>query len=229
MVIGGLQKLSLLDYPGKPCAIVFTQGCVFRCAYCHNPDLIPITQQGAITEEEVLSFLDGKRKMLDAVCITGGEPTIQVGLEEFIKKLKDRGFLVKLDTNGINPDIVESLWKQKLIDYVAMDLKQTWEKYDEVIRINQPKVVDRCKQTFELIQREGIPHEFRTTILPGSHTEEDFMTMAGYLKPGENYFIQPMNFKITLDDKIPRETGFDVDALMVRLHDAYPLIHFEKR
>jgi hypothetical protein len=110
-----------------------------------------------------------------------------------------------------------------------MDLKQTWEKYDEVIRINQPKVVDRCKQTFELIQREGIPHEFRTTILPGSHTAADFMTMASYLTSGETYFIQPTNFKITLDGSIPRETGFDVDALMVRLKNTYPLIHFEKR
>jgi pyruvate formate lyase activating enzyme len=229
MVIAGLQKLSLLDFPGTPCAIVFTQGCSFRCAFCHNPELIPMEGRTRLNEDDVLSQLEKNRKMVDAVTITGGEPTLQADLLAFMKRLKGAGFKVKLDTNGVTPAKVKEVIETGLADYFAMDLKQRWEKYDEIIRVGSPGLIERAKETFGLIQDSGIDHEFRTTILPHSHTEEDFMTMVGYLKPGEKYFIQETRFDITLEPDLPRQKSFDTDALVAKLRSAYPAVSIGKR
>jgi pyruvate formate lyase activating enzyme len=229
MNIAGLQKLSLLDYPGTPCAIIFTQGCSFRCAFCHNPELIPMEGKMRIAEDEVVAKLETNRKMVEAVCITGGEPTLQSDLPAFMKRLKDAGFKVKLDTNGVTPSMVKDIIARGLADYFAMDLKQRWEKYDEVIRVGAPSLIERAKETFKLIQESGVPHEFRTTILPHSHTEEDFMTMVGYLKPGEKYFIQETRFEITLEPDLLRQKSFDTDELVAKLRAAFPAVSIEKR
>lgn len=223
MNIAGVQPLSLIDYPEKPCSIIFTQGCVFRCAYCHNPDLIPLEcSEQKKTVAEVLSFLKERLTLVDAVCITGGEPTIQAGLEDFIGQLKELGLLVKLDTNGIRPDIVSRLIEKKQIDYLAMDLKHRWEAYGEVIKVPHEALAARCKETFLTVQSSGIPHEFRTTILPGVHTEEDFFALVGYLQAGERYYIQQTSFKKTLDSSIEHEIGFDVSLLVEKLQRAFP-------
>lgn len=133
MQIGGLQKFSLLDYPGKISAVVFTQGCNFRCPYCHNPELVdPARYQECLPEEEIFSFLETRRGKLEAVTVTGGEPTLQKSLAPFLRRIKDMGFLVKLDTNGSRPDVLEELLRQKLIDYIAMDIKAPLEKYEAV-------------------------------------------------------------------------------------------------
>ena len=229
MNIAGLQKLSLLDYPGNPCAIIFTQGCSFRCAFCHNPELIPMKGKARLAEDEVMAKLEANRKMVDAVCITGGEPTLQSDLPRFMKRLKDIGFKVKLDTNGVTPLMIKEVISDGLADYFAMDLKQRWEKYDEVIRVNSPGLIERARETFGIIQNSGIPHEFRTTILPHSHTEEDFMNMCGYLKPGENYFIQETRFEITLEPNLPRQKSFDTAELVAKLRAAYPTLNIDKR
>jgi pyruvate formate lyase activating enzyme len=226
MTIAGIQPLSLLDYPEKPCSIVFTQGCVFRCAYCHNPELIPLQAAGEHTKtiEETLRFLNERKSIVDAVCITGGEPTLQKDLEEFIVMLKGSGFHVKLDTNGIRPDIVSRLIEKKLVDYIAMDVKHRWEAYPGVIRIASESMVERCRETFSLIQSSNIAHEFRTTVAPGVHCEEDFFAIARMLRPGERYYIQNTSFVKNLDPALPREIGFDVSMLVHNLQEAFPTL-----
>lgn len=228
MLIAGYQKLSLLDYPKTPCAIIFTQGCSFRCAFCHNPELIPMEGVTILNHEDIIAELEKRRKMVDAVTITGGEPTLQKDLPEFMAKLKERGFKVKLDTNGVTPAMVKKVIDEKLADYFAMDLKQTWAKYDEVVRVGAPGLIERVKETFGLIQGSGIDHEFRTTILPHSHTAEDFMEMVGYLKEGEKYFIQDIRFNITLEPNLKREKFFDLKTLIFDLRSRYPSLLIEK-
>ncbi len=229
MNIAGFQSLSLMDFPGKSCSIVFTQGCPFRCPYCHNPELIPLKGQTQITEETILHYLMEHRKMLDGVCITGGEPTIHVGLRAFIEKVKDLGLLVKLDTNGISPAFVASCIADGIVDYFAMDLKHTWGKYQEIIRAGGAKTVENCQKTFKLIQESGTGHEFRTTLCPGIHTEADFFEMASYLKEGETYFLQETQFKKTLDKNITRETQIHADDLVLKLQQAFPKLLIEAR
>lgn len=230
MNIAGFQGLSLLDYPGKPCSIVFTQGCPFRCPYCHNPELIPVQPQTTkIAEETVIRYLATHKNMLGGVCITGGEPTVQPGLRRFIEMVKELGLLVKLDTNGIHPESVRSFIADGLVDYLAMDLKHTWEKYQEVVRSGGAQTVENCRKTFGIIQDSGVDHEFRTTICPGVHAKGDFIEMAGYLKDGEKYFIQETGFKKTLEKDLSSETRFRTDDLMVKLRRQFPKLIIEGR
>lgn len=228
MNIAGVQPLSLLDYPEMPCSIIFTQGCAFRCSYCHNPELIPFEALSPLrAPAEVLSFLEGRKEIIDAVCITGGEPTLQRGLVEFIATLKSFGFLVKLDTNGIRPDVVERVITDALVDYIAMDLKAPWGKYLDVIKRGTGDTIEACKKTFSLIQNSSIAHEFRTTVLPGVHTAAHFFEMVGYLNQGERYVIQKTRFGKTLE---PLDTSvvFDADTIS-DLRTAFPSVIIEVR
>ena len=140
MLFGGLQKTTLVDYPGKVAATIFTTGCNFRCPYCHNPELVLpelIKKQPKITEKEILDFLKERQKLLEGICITGGEPAIQPDLIDFVKKVKDLGFLIKIDTNGSCPDVLNNLIEEKLIDYVAMDIKAPKEKYEILVKTRE--------------------------------------------------------------------------------------------
>ncbi len=173
MKIGGLEKLSLLDYPDNIAAIIFTQGCNFRCGFCYNPMLVWPTDKknkkglSLIKEKDLFLFLESRLNRLDGVVISGGEPTIHNDLPMFIKKIKDLGLLVKLDTNGTNPGMLLKLWQEKLIDYVAMDLKAPWEKYKKVVG---PKVdCSLLKKSAKILIGKRIPHEFRTTLVPILH------------------------------------------------------------
>ena len=164
MRIGGLQKFSFIDFPNKTSAIIFTQGCNFRCEYCHNPELVYYNMfQVPIPEEQIFAFLESRRNQLDAVVITGGEPTLQPDLIEFIKKVKAMGFLVKLDTNGSNPQVLEQIINQKLVDFIAMDIKATFDKYNLVCCV--PVDIDDIKLSIELIKNSGIDFLFRTDLL----------------------------------------------------------------
>ncbi|MDP3899607.1 MAG: anaerobic ribonucleoside-triphosphate reductase activating protein [bacterium] len=234
MVIGGLQKLSLVDYPNKVAAIVFTQGCLFRCPYCHNPELIPVAPEGAVgqaclLEGDILNYLEEKKHFLDGVSITGGEPTIHHDLPEFIKKIKDLGLLVKLDTSGVNPRMIQKLIDEKLVDYFAMDLKNSWENYAEVIKISNDNLIKNCQKTFSLIQNSGIDHEFRTTVFPEAHTPADFFKIAGYLQKGEKYYIQNIEFKKNLDKNIDRTKLINVTGLVKNLRDKFPALVISER
>lgn len=200
MKIGGLQKFSLIDYPGKICAIVFTQGCNFRCPYCHNPELAdPDLYEECIPEEEMFDFLEKRKGKLDAVSITGGEPTLQPGLVDFIKKINAMGYLVKIDSNGSHPEVLKTLIEDKLIDYLAMDVKAPPEKYRKITRseINP----DLIKQSIDLIKKSNIPHEFRTTVVKSQLNENDLITISKLVKNTGLYVLQKFIPSKTMDPK----------------------------
>ena len=195
MRIGGLQKLSLIDYPGKVAAIVFTQGCNFRCPYCHNPELVLPEYFGAvIPEEEVLSFLKRRRGQLTGVVITGGEPTQQRDLILFLQKIKGLGYAIKLDTNGSHPRVLKKVIQQHLADHIAMDIKAPLNEYQKVAGV---KVDTSCvRESIEILRISGIPYEFRTTLvkpLLSANALPDIMALIGdtpryvvqMFKPGE--------------------------------------------
>ena len=210
MIIGGLQKFSLLDYPDKISAIIFTQGCNFRCQFCYNPMLVwpikagklkyahAIEQQKVhpeIKEDDFFVFLRSRIGKLDAVAITGGEPCLQKDLPEFIAKIKKIGFLVKLDTNGNYPEILAGLIRKKLVDYMAMDLKAPAEKYELVAG---PKAdFDRIKKSVKIIRQSGLPYEFRTTVAPGLLNKDDIEKMGKIIKGADKWYLQ--NFKSGVD------------------------------
>jgi len=189
MVIGGIQRFSLIDYPGKISAIVFTRGCNFRCPYCHNPELVdPNRYVDALEEKQLWEFLQRRQHKLDAVVITGGEPTLQEDLRPFLEKIRKMGFLIKLDTNGSNPGVLKNLLSENLLDYVAMDIKAPLEKYSEVARI--PVAVENIEESIMLIRESHVSHEFRTTIAKNILSEEDVVSIAKMLRGEKLYFLQ---------------------------------------
>jgi len=200
MIIGGYQKLTLLDYPGKLAATVFTVGCSFRCPFCHNPELVNLQlAHNEESEKEFLAFLDKRVGKLEGVCITGGEPTIQPDIIEFIKKIKKKGFLVKLDSNGTRPDVLKKIIDAKLVDYIAMDIKNQPKKYLATAGLVETQfiasksgasILDRIKLSVDMIMRSGIPYEFRTTVVPGLHSEKDFDEIAKWIKGARAYYLQ---------------------------------------
>jgi len=230
MLIGGFQKLTLLDYPGKIASMVFTQGCLFRCPYCHNPELIFHKENGEyISEEEVLGYLEKKKNFLEGLVITGGEPTLHKGIGDFMRKVKALGLSVKLDTNGVRPDMVAGFIQEGIVDYIAMDLKHVWEKYNTIAKTKKEEDLENVQKTFTLLQTSGIPHEFRTTVLPGFHTEEDFCTMAGYLLPGETYYLQNISYKKTLEKTLDQSKHLDVPKILGVLRERFHGIIIDER
>lgn len=190
MHIEAYQKLTLLDYPGRTAATIFTHGCNFRCPFCHNAGLVVRPSIQRVDENELLSFLEKRKKLLDGVCITGGEPLLQSDIAEFIQKVRDIGYAVKLDTNGSFPERLASLIDAGLIDYVAMDIKNSPEKYALTAGIPQDIVV-RVKESVALLLKNKVDFEFRTTITGAHHTVEDMVKIGEWIKGAEKYFLQP--------------------------------------
>ena len=191
MLICGMQKTTLLDYPGHVAATLFTAGCNFRCPYCHNAELVlELTGIQRIPEEEIFGFLQKRRGILEGVCITGGEPTLQKDLEAFIRQIKDLGFLVKLDTNGYRPEILKKLLEQDLLNYVAMDFKASKEGYAKVVGLSELEFARIAESAALLMGQKRIPYEFRTTVVKGLHTPEEIEEIAEYLQGAEQYFLQ---------------------------------------
>lgn len=211
MKIGGLQKLSLLDYPEYPSAIIFTQGCNFRCQFCYNPMLVWPYGGGKfkkdhhlLEEGDLFDFLKSRVGKLEGVVITGGEPTIHKDLPEFIKKIKDLGFKIKLDTNGTNPGMLEKILTT--IDYIAMDLKAPLEKYEEIIGVYPVKSgkagapplaglfnrvdLEKIRKSIKIIMKSGLPSEFRTTIVPGLINKDYIAKMGELIKGADKWFLQ---------------------------------------
>ena len=188
MKISGLQKLTLLDYPGKMACTVFTYGCNFRCPFCHNALLVTEENSDNISEDEFFAFLKKRQGILDGVCISGGEPTLQNDLAEFIGKIKALGYAVKLDTNGSRPEVLRNLIKEKLVDYVAMDIKNSPAKYSLTCGCEVNTVP--IKESVSIITESGIGHEFRTTTVRELHTADDFREIAQWLKGDSRYFLQ---------------------------------------
>jgi pyruvate formate lyase activating enzyme len=221
MLIGALQRFSLLDYPGKISCIVFTQGCNFRCPYCHNPELVePHFFMLKILPPVVFSFLAKRIKKIDAVVITGGEPTIQSDLVNFVQKIKDMGFLVKLDTNGSNPEVLARLLENKLLDYIAMDIKAPLPLYQKVTRtFGNGSLSERIKKSIQLILASGINYEFRTTVVKEMLTTEDILEIAGMIEGANQYVLQRFVPSKTLDHTFLSHTSFsqkDFDLLLNR-------------
>ncbi len=207
MRIGGFQRFSLIDYPGKICAIVFAQGCNFSCPYCHNPELVnPEIFSPTISEKDVFSFLKERKGKLDAVSITGGEPTLQKDLTGFINKIKKMGFLVKMDSNGTNPDIVENIISRGIVDYLAMDVKAPLEKYEDVARVKVD--TEKIKRSIELIKKSGIEHEFRTTVVKSQLSEKDITGILKLIKGANLYIIQKFVPSKTLDSAFAEEETY---------------------
>ena len=216
MKIGGLQKTTLIDYPGKIACTVFLSGCNFRCPWCYSSELVlpeKIKKQPKISEKDFFKFLKERKGLLEGCILCGGEPTINEDLPDFIKKIKKFGYLVKLDTNGSNPEMLKDLISKKLIDYVAMDIKAPTENQkstrssDWVARLdNRAKFKDKyeqaagvkinlenIKKSIEVIKNSGIDYEFRMTVVPGIHTKEDILQIAREISPAKKFYLQNFN------------------------------------
>lgn len=190
MIISGMQKLTLLDYPNKTACLLFTQGCNFRCPFCHNKSLLENTSSNEIiSEEEIFEYLEKRKNLLDGVCITGGEPLLQRNIESFIRKIKEKGFLVKLDTNGTFPGKLKWLIDNKLVDYVAMDIKNNFLDYEKATGIKNSNI-DNIKKSIEILENSGIEHEFRTTVVKEIHNPNMIESICKYIGKNEKYYIQ---------------------------------------
>ncbi len=192
MKISGMQKLTLLDYPGLTACLIFTQGCNFRCPFCHNSELLGLDSKEEISEEEVMEYLKKRQGLLDGVVISGGEPLLQPDIETFIKKIKDLGYKVKLDTNGLNTNKLKELIDKKLIDYIAMDIKNVFALYDKTAGVKNINI-ENIQKSIELIKSSNIDFEFRTTIVKGHHNIENIKKICEYIGKNVVYYIQ--NYK----------------------------------
>jgi len=190
MNFSGFQKLTLLDYPGHVACTLFTKGCNFRCPFCHNALLVTEQQEGeTYSDETVLFYLKKRVGILDGVCITGGEPLLQKELPDFIRKVKELGFLVKLDTNGSFPDRLKALACEGLIDYVAMDVKNSMERYGETVDL-QNFSTEAVEESIDFLLEGNVPYEFRTTVVAEFHTPQDIVAIAKRIQGAEKYFLQ---------------------------------------
>ena len=188
MNVQGYQKLTLLDFPGAVACTVFTGGCNLRCPFCHNAGLVLTPNEEDSMEKEVLTFLSRRKGLLEGVCVTGGEPLLQPDLEDFIRRVKEMGYRVKLDTNGSMPERLEALLATGLIDYVAMDVKSSPKGYSKATGASIGS--DVFEKSIRLLQKSGVAHEFRTTAVKGIHTLEDFAEIGKWLASDSPYFIQ---------------------------------------
>lgn len=180
--------MTLLDYPSKVACTIFLGGCNFRCPFCHNASVVLGTDGGEISETELFAFLEKRKKLLDGVCITGGEPLINSDIEVFIRKIRAMGYLIKLDTNGSFPKRLKSLLDSGLIDYIAMDIKNSPENYAKTAGADID--TDAIEESIRLIMSCGVPYEFRTTVVRGLHTAEDFHKIGEWIKGADTYYLQ---------------------------------------
>ena len=214
MKIGGLQKTSLIDYPGKIAATVFLIGCNFHCPFCQNPELVDpqkIKKQLSISEKDFFKFLDARKGLIEGICITGGEPTIHSDLIDFIKKIKQKGFLVKLDTNGSSPEILKKLLKEKLLDFIALDIKSSQNNYSKAVGVKVD--LAKIKKSIDLIKNSGINYEFRTTVVPGLVEREDIEEMGEWLKGAKKIALQQFQNKKVLDKKFEKVQPYSEEIL----------------
>lgn len=213
MLITGFQKSTLLDYPGKIACILFTYGCNLRCEYCHNPELVifPYEKSSVVDEDEIFSFLKERKGLLEAVVITGGEPTLHSDLIPFIKKVKALGYLVKLDTNGTNSKIVKKLLDLDIVDYWAMDVKYEKEIYKQELKDNIP--YEEIENSIRLIKERGRDYEFRTTYMKGLHTLESVRGIGELIRGSKRYYIQNFRPGKTINPKLNNRNSFTQEEL----------------
>lgn len=211
MLLSGITKLTLLDFPEKTACIVFTAGCNFRCGYCHNPEFVlperlKEIEKGFIPEEVFFRFLERRKGLLQGVVITGGEPTLHPDLEDFIGKIRTLGYAVKLDTNGNRPEVLRRLIERGLVQYVAMDFKTSFNRYSALSGLGAD--AEAVKKSFGLLKEGRIPYEFRTTLVREMHAEEVLREMKRSLRGATRYFLQPFRSEIVLDPKFETMSAF---------------------
>ncbi len=214
MKIGGLQKLTLIDYPQKVACTVFLSGCNLRCPWCYSPELVlpeKIKKHPQIEEADFFDFLDKRKGKLDGVVVCGGEPTIYSGIYEFIGEIKKRGFLVKIDTNGINSDTLKKLVRQKLLDYIAMDVKLPLSRYKELS--NNKLDSKKIKESIDFIMKSGVDHEFRTTVIPGVHEKKDIQEIGEIIRGAKKYYLQNFFPEKTLEESFLLKEPFSEEKL----------------
>lgn len=212
MKIGGLTKTSLIEYPGMISAVVFTQGCNFRCPYCHNPELVePSLSNPKIPENEVIDFLKRRKKYLEAVVITGGEPCLQEDLIDFIVKLKEIGYMVKLETNGSFPEVLSKIIERKLVDFISMDIKGPLDKYDIIAGVKVD--ISKIKESISLIMDSGIDFEFQTTVVKSMLEEKDFEKIGNLIKGAKSYVLQRFVPSKTLNPEFMKEETYSDEKL----------------
>lgn len=222
MKIQGLQKTTLLDYPEKVACTVFTAGCNFRCPFCHNASLVvDIPKEAAISEEEFFSFLKKRQGILDGVCVSGGEPLLQPDIEDFIRKIKELGYAVKLDTNGSFPNKLKTLVEKGFVDYVAMDIKNSPEDYAATAGISVPDI-EAIRESVAYLKEGHVPYEFRTTVVKNYHTKENFEKIGMWIRGAEKYFLQ--NFVDSGDLICSKITGCDEEEMKEFLLTVRPYI-----
>ncbi len=215
MNIQGLQKLTLLDYPEKVACTIFTAGCNFRCPFCHNASLVShIDMEKNIPVEKILAFLRKRLGVLDGICISGGEPLLQPDLEDFISQVKKMGYFVKLDTNGSNSHLLRHLAEKQLLDYVAMDIKNSPGKYGITIGIADYNLEDVFRSV-DFLMTGTVPYEFRTTVVREFHKREDFAAIGRWIKGANRYYLQ--NFQDSGDLIRPGLRAYTRDILVQAL------------
>ncbi|MBQ9735176.1 MAG: anaerobic ribonucleoside-triphosphate reductase activating protein [Clostridia bacterium] len=222
MLLRGLQKTTLLDFPGKVASTVFTGGCNFRCPFCHNASLIRADGgEDRLSEENFFAFLKKRRGLNDGVCITGGEPLLQKDIVPFIKRIRDEGFFVKLDTNGSYPEVLGTLCDEGLLDYVAMDVKNAPAAYAKTAGVSED-ILPKIEQSIAILKRGTVPYEFRTTVVKGLHTEQTMRAIGEWLGDVPAYFIQ--NFTDSGDVLVGGLSGFTPSELTALLDAVKPYI-----
>lgn len=224
--IGGLQKTTLIDYPGKVACTVFLIGCNFRCPFCYSSELVlpeKIKLQPLVAEKDFFNFLAERKGLLDGVVICGGEPTILAELPAFIKRIKKLGYLVKLDTNGSNPQILKKLIKDGLLDYVAMDVKSVPEKYSEITQ-SQIKI-SQIQASIDLLKEGLIDYEFRSTIVPGFHLKADIIKLAHWLQGAKKYYLQNFRPEKTINPSLEKVEPYTEEFLLEIKKEISPLFN----
>lgn len=189
MLLAGLQRCSLIDYPGHTASVVFTQGCNLRCPFCHNGDLVGPRCANPVPEATLWEHLERRRGVVDAVVVSGGEPTEHADLINFLRQLRERVQHIKLDTNGTRPDALKDILDAGLVDYVAMDVKAPPARLEALAGRDWP--MESYQQSIGLLRESGVEHEFRTTVVAGEHVPEDIEGIARWIAGGQRYFLQP--------------------------------------
>lgn len=212
MIFGGFEKCTLIDYPGKIAAMVYTIGCNFRCPYCHNPELVDETVEDTYEESEILNFLDTRRGLLDGVVITGGEPTMHKELPDFMRSVKERGFLVKLDTNGTNPDMLAQVIADGLVDYVAMDMKSSLRKYSQTVA--RPVDSEAIQKSIHLLMKNSVEYEFRTTVVKSLTSPDDLLEIGNDIRGARQYFLQQFVPTKILNPQFKRKVSYSDEELV---------------
>lgn len=223
MRIGGFEKVTLIDFPGKIACMIYTIGCNFRCPYCHNPELVDETAD-ELSEEEIFKFLESRKGLLEGVVITGGEPTMHDDLLEFIEKIKNMGYLIKLDSNGTNPNMLKEAISRNLVDYIAMDMKSPLETYSQ--QVARPVDTDAIRESIDIIMKSDIGYEFRTTIVKQLLSVDAIESIAKSIQGAKRYYLQKFIPTKILNPQLRRKVSYTDEEFLELQKKVSPYVQY---